>query len=95
MGIVNGTTNYMLTKMTEEKLDYASVLAEAQEKGYAEADPTADVGGLDAARKMAILASIAFNTRVVFEDVYVEGITKITPEDIEYARELGLSLIHI
>lgn len=89
MGIVNGTTNYMLTKMTEEKLDYQTVLAEAQARGYAEADPTADVGGFDAARKMAILASIAFNTRVVFEDVYVEGITKITPEDIEYARELG------
>lgn len=89
MGIVNGTTNYMLTKMTNENLDYQTVLAEAQAKGYAEADPTADVGGLDAARKIAILASIAFNTRVALEDVYVEGITAITPEDIEYARELG------
>lgn len=89
IGIVNGTTNYMLTKMTDEKMDYASVLAEAQAKGYAEADPTADVGGFDAARKAAILASIAFNTRVTLEDVYVEGIEKITPEDIEYAKELG------
>lgn len=89
MGIVNGTTNYMLTKMTNENLDYQTVLSEAQSKGYAESDPTADVGGLDAARKIAILASIAFNTRVALEDVYVEGITAITPEDIEYARELG------
>ncbi|MBP2632872.1 MAG: homoserine dehydrogenase [Firmicutes bacterium] len=89
MGIINGTTNYMLTKMTDEKLDYHTVLAEAQAKGYAEADPTADVGGLDAARKITILSSIAFNSRVALDDVYVEGITKITPEDIEYARELG------
>lgn len=89
MGIVNGTTNYMLTKMTNEKLDYDTVLAEAQAKGYAEADPTADVGGLDAARKIAILSSIAFNTRVSLDDVDVEGITNISPEDIEYARELG------
>lgn len=89
MGIVNGTTNYMLSKMTDEKLDYRTVLAEAQAKGYAEADPTADVGGLDAARKIAILSSIAFNTRVALEDVYVEGITNIATEDIEYARELG------
>lgn len=89
MGIVNGTTNYMLTKMTQEKLDYETVLREAQTKGYAEADPTADVGGLDAARKIAILASIAFNTRVSLDDVYIEGITDIKPADIEYAAELG------
>lgn len=89
MGIVNGTTNYMLTKMTQMGSDYASVLKEAQEKGYAEADPTADVEGLDAARKAAILASLAFNTRVGLSDVSVEGITKITPEDIDYARKLG------
>ena len=88
-GIVNGTTNYMLTKMTQEGLDYDTVLAEAQAKGYAESDPTADVGGLDAARKAAILSSIAFNTRVGLNDVYVEGITRITPADIEYAKELG------
>lgn len=91
-GIVNGTTNYMLTKMSEEGSNYNDVLKEAQEKGYAEADPTSDVGGLDAARKLAILASIAFNTRVSFDDVYVEGITKITARDIEYARELGYAL---
>ena len=89
MGIVNGTTNYMLTKMTKEKLDFHTVLAEAQAKGYAEADPTADIGGWDAARKIAILASIAFSARVSLDDVYVEGITEISPEDIEYAGELG------
>ncbi len=89
IGIVNGTTNYMLTKMTKEGMDYGTVLAEAQAKGYAESDPTADVGGLDAARKAAILSSIAFNTRVTLDKVYVEGITKITPQDVEYATELG------
>ena len=89
MGIVNGTTNYMLDKMTAEGMDFATVLAEAQAKGYAEADPTADVGGLDAARKIAILASIAFGTRVRLDDVSAEGITKIEPEDIDYGRELG------
>lgn len=89
MGIVNGTTNYMLTKMTNDGVDFATVLAEAQAKGYAEADPTADVGGLDAARKAAILASLAFGTRVSVDDVPAEGITEITPEDIAYAKELG------
>lgn len=89
VGIINGTTNYMLTKMTNEGLDFDSVLAEAQAKGYAEADPTADVGGLDAARKIAILASIAFSSRVSIDDVYVEGITNISKEDIGYAKELG------
>jgi homoserine dehydrogenase len=89
MGIINGTTNYMLTKMTNEGLDFDSVLAEAQAKGYAESDPTADVGGFDAARKIAILASIAFGSRVSIDDVYVEGITTISTEDIAYAKELG------
>jgi len=89
VGIINGTTNYMLTKMTNDGLDFDSVLAEAQAKGYAEADPTADVGGLDAARKLAILASIAFGSRVTIDDVYVEGITNITKADIGYAKELG------
>lgn len=89
MGIVNGTTNYMLTKMSECGASYDDVLKEAQEKGYAEADPSADVDGLDAARKAAILASLAFNTRIQLSDVSVEGITKITPMDIEYADELG------
>lgn len=89
MGIVNGTTNYMLTKMTEQGMDYDTALARAQAKGYAESDPTADVAGLDAARKIAILSSIAFNTRVCLDDVTVEGITKLTPEDITYADEFG------
>lgn len=89
IGIVNGTTNYMLTKMTEQGMDYATALARAQAKGYAEADPSADVEGLDAARKAAILSSIAFNTRVNLDDVSIEGITNITPEDITYADELG------
>jgi homoserine dehydrogenase len=89
IGIVNGTTNYMLTKMSEEGCDFHAVLREAQEKGYAEADPAADVEGWDAARKIAILASIAFSTRITVDDVYVEGITQITPIDIAYAKELG------
>jgi len=89
MGIVNGTTNYILTKMSKEGVDFQAALKEAQELGYAEADPTSDVEGLDAARKIAILASIAFHTRVKLQDVYVEGITKISPKDINYAKELG------
>jgi len=89
MGIVNGTTNYMLTKMSKNHVDFAEVLKEAQAKGYAESDPTADVGGLDAARKLVILASIAFNTRVTLEDISVEGIQNINIRDIEYAQELG------
>lgn len=89
MGIVNGTTNYILTKMSNEGMNYEDALSEAQKLGYAEADPTADVGGYDAARKIAILASLAFHTRVRFSDVYVEGITGITPRDLHHARELG------
>lgn len=89
LGIVNGTTNYMLTKMTEDGADYDTVLKEAQAKGYAEANPAADVEGKDAARKIAILASIAFNSRVQFDDVSIEGITKITPKDIQHAANLG------
>ena len=89
MGIVNGTTNYMLTKMTKEGSDYDTVLKQAQDKGYAEANPAADVEGMDAARKAAILASIAFNTKVPLEKVSVEGITNITQSDIEYAAQLG------
>ena len=87
LGIVNGTTNYILTKMFEEGMDFSEALKKAQELGYAEADPTADVEGLDAGRKMAIMASIAFRSRVVFADVYTEGITKITSADIAYAKE--------
>lgn len=92
MGIVNGTTNYILTKMTEEGMDFDDALRKAQELGFAEADPTADVEGLDAGRKMAILASIAFHSRVTFDDVDIKGITKITAKDIQYAREFGYTL---
>ncbi|MCI6467687.1 MAG: homoserine dehydrogenase [Faecalicatena sp.] len=87
IGIVNGTTNYILTKMFEENMSFEEALAKATELGYAEADPTADVEGLDAGRKVAIMASIAFHSRVVFQDVYTEGITKITSADIAYAKE--------
>jgi homoserine dehydrogenase len=89
IGILNGTTNYILTKMSRQGLDYQQVLEEAQALGYAEADPASDVSGLDAAHKIAILSSIAFNSRVTLDDVYVEGITGITAEDIRYAHELG------
>jgi homoserine dehydrogenase len=89
MGIVNGTTNYILSKMTDEGMDYKEALQEATELGYAEADPTADVEGYDAGRKIAIMATIAFHSRVSFKDVYTEGITKITAKDIGYAKALG------
>lgn len=89
IGILNGTTNYILTKMSQEGRDFEEVLQEAQQLGYAESDPTADIGGWDAARKIAILSSIAFNSRVTLSDVYVEGITSINAKDILYARELG------
>ena len=91
-GILNGTTNYMLDKMITEGADFNTVLKEAQEKGYAEADPTADVEGQDACRKIAILSSLAYGKFLNFENVYTEGITKITPEDMEYAREMGRSI---
>ncbi|MBU4555482.1 MAG: homoserine dehydrogenase [Actinobacteria bacterium] len=89
MGIVNGTTNYMLTKMAAEGLAYADALAEAQAQGFAEADPTADVDGHDAAAKIAILASIAFNSRVTLEQVPAEGIRSLAPTDLAYARDMG------
>lgn len=89
LGIVNGTTNYVLDEMTSKGLPYDEVVAEAQRLGYAEADPTADVGGHDAAAKAAILASLAFHQRVALDDVYCEGITQITPDDIEAAAETG------
>ena len=89
LGIVNGTTNYILTKMTEEGAGYAEALTEAQELGYAERDPTADVEGYDAGAKAAIIASIAFGARIVAGDVYHEGISSLTPSDIDYARKLG------
>jgi homoserine dehydrogenase len=89
LGIVNGTTNFILTKMSEEGRSFADALGDAQRLGYAEADPTADVEGHDAAAKCAILASIAFNARVVAADVFREGITRVSTEDIEFARRLG------
>ena len=89
MGIVNGTTNFILTRMTQEGMEFAEALALATKLGYAEADPTADIQGLDAGRKMAIMASIAFNSRVTFQDVSTEGITQISSKDIRYAKELG------
>ena len=92
MGIVNGTTNYILTKMSEEGMGYEEALQLATRLGYAESDPTADVEGYDAGRKLAIMASIAFNSRVTFPQVYTEGITKITAEDIRYAKEFGYAI---
>ncbi|HEY8545084.1 MAG TPA: homoserine dehydrogenase [Acidimicrobiales bacterium] len=92
MGIVNGTTNYILTRMTEEGVAYGDALTEAQSLGYAERDPTADVEGFDAAAKAAILASIAFGCRVVAGDVYHEGISGITPADVAYAAKMGYVL---
>jgi homoserine dehydrogenase len=91
-GIVNGTTNYILTEMTSTGATYAEALGRAQELGYAEADPTDDVNGADAAAKMAILARLAFHTPVGLGDVTYEGIEEISPDDIAYAKELGLSL---
>jgi homoserine dehydrogenase len=92
MGIVNGTTNYILTKMSEENMSFSAALKEAQVRGYAEADPSADIEGRDAAAKVAILASIAFNSRVTANDVYTEGIASVTPSDIMYAREMGYAI---
>ena len=89
MGIVNGTTNYMLTRMDENNMDYDAALKEAQERGFAEADPTADVDGHDAAAKIAILASIAFNSRVTIDQVYTEGIRRISPIDLAMAHDSG------
>jgi homoserine dehydrogenase len=91
-GIVNGTTNFILTRMAETGATYEDALAEAQELGYAEADPTEDVNGKDAAAKMAILARLAFNTPVHLDQVPYEGIEAITADDMEYARDLGLGL---
>ena len=87
--IINGTTNYILTKMTYEDMEFTQALGEAQELGYAEADPTNDVEGIDAAYKLAILASLAFRTKVAAQDVYREGISRLTSRDFRYARELG------
>lgn len=91
-GILNGTTNYMMTKMFYEGADYEEVLKEAQANGYAEADPTADVEGYDACRKIAILTSIISRKMVDFEEIYTEGISKITVEDMKYAKALGMTI---
>ena len=91
-GILNGTTNYMLYKMSTEGCEFDTVLKEAQKKGYAEADPTADVEGYDACRKIAILSSLAYSEYFDYKDIYTEGITKITPEDMEYAAKLGRTI---
>jgi homoserine dehydrogenase len=91
-GIINGTTNYILTKMTYEGWSYEEALAEAQSLGYAEANPTADVEGFDATYKLSILSSLAFNTKVSIDNVYREGITKVMKEDIAYGKEMGYTL---
>ncbi|WP_186576404.1 homoserine dehydrogenase [Aquibacillus kalidii] len=92
MGIVNGTTNYILTKMTDDQLDFDPVLKEAQSLGFAESDPTSDVGGLDAARKMTLLANLAFKMEISLDDVDISGITDISQEDIAFATSLGYTI---
>ncbi len=91
-GIINGTTNYILTKMSEDGADYADALGQAQKLGYAEFDPTADVEGFDAAYKLSILASLAFHTRIPLDKIYREGISKITPRDIVVGKSMGYEL---
>lgn len=91
-GILNGTTNYILSQMTHEGIDFETALKEAQEKGYAERSPEADVEGYDACRKIAILTSLASGCQADYEDIYTEGITKITAEDIKYARKMGRAI---
>ncbi|UNC91431.1 homoserine dehydrogenase [Candidatus Contubernalis alkaliaceticus] len=92
MGIINGTTNYILTRMTTLEMSYGDALKEAQEKGFAEQDPSSDVLGKDAAYKLAILASLAFNSSIEMDSIYTEGIDKVTLRDIRYAEELGYAL---
>jgi homoserine dehydrogenase len=94
-GIINGTGNFILTEMSQKGRDFADVLKEAQELGYAEADPTFDVEGIDAAHKLTILASIAFGVPLQFEKAYTEGISKVTPEDVKFADELGYKIKHL
>jgi len=92
LGIMNGTANYILTRMTQEGAPFEEVLAEAQRLGYAEADPTYDVEGIDTAHKLAIMASLAFGKKVGLDDIYTEGISRITPVDISFASELGFNI---
>ena len=94
-GIINGTGNFILSEMRDKGRDFADVLAEAQQLGYAEADPTFDVEGIDAAHKLVILASLAFGMPLKFSSVYTEGITRLTPQDLEYAEELGYRIKHL
>ncbi len=94
-GIINGTGNFILTEMKEKGSPFADVLKQAQELGYAEADPTFDVEGIDAAHKLAILAANAFGTPLMFDRTYTEGISKVTPEDLQYAQELGYRIKHL
>jgi homoserine dehydrogenase len=94
-GIINGTGNFILTEMAEKGRDFPDVLAEAQALGYAEADPTFDVEGIDAAHKLVILASLAFGTPLAIDAVYAEGITRVTPDDLSYAEELGYRVKHL
>lgn len=94
-GIINGTTNFILTEMREQGRKFDSVLAEAKKLGYAEADPTFDIEGIDAAHKLTILAAIAFGIPLQFDRVYTEGVTKITPADISYAEQLGYRIKHL
>lgn len=94
-GIINGTGNFILTEMRDKKREFADVLKEAQELGYAEADPTFDVEGIDAAHKLVILSSIAFGTPLQFSEVFAEGISEIQPEDVAYALELGYQIKHL
>lgn len=91
-GIINGTSNYILSKMTDEERSFADVLTEAQRAGYAEADPTFDVGGIDTAHKLAILVNLAFGAHVRLDDIFTEGITSISPLDIDFGKELGYKL---
>lgn len=91
-GIINGTTNYILTRMTEEKAEFGSVLRDAQKLGYAEADPTFDIEGTDSAHKLSILASLSYGTQFSIKDVFTEGISWLSPMDIEFARELGYKI---
>jgi homoserine dehydrogenase len=94
-GIINGTGNYILTEMRDQGREFSDVLAEAQALGYAEADPTFDVEGIDAAHKLVILAAIAFGIPLQFESVYTEGISQLTPQDVDHARELGYIIKHL
>lgn len=89
MGIINGTSNFILTKMSEDNMEFDDALALATELGYAEADPTADIEGHDAGRKLALLATLAFHTNVTFDDVYMQGISKLSRKDVQYAHDLG------